>query len=173
MRRNRRRNGDVMIDLTSLLDVIFIVLLIVLCYASSLGDNTIKKQQELDAKQEELDNACKAYEKMVTEANSLTQFVGIIVISIPPDKTNYHNRQIIVLENGEQKREPYDLVGNNTNAQFESLRADIEKYIDDHAERPVIISLNDQDGEILYRDEKVVNAMIDELKSTYDNIYVK
>lgn len=179
MRRNRRRNGDVAIDLTSLLDVIFIILLVVLCYASSLSDNAKSQQEDLDRQIESADNARNAYSDMVEEADALTEYVGMILVRIPPDSKDYTKRTIILLEkdkkqeNGENELVSYLLEGNNTSTEFDSLRSSIEKYIEDHSGRPVIISINDEDTDILYRDEKAVIAMTQELQKKYDNVYVK
>lgn len=173
MRRNRRRNEDVVIDLTSLLDVIFIVLLVVICYASRLNSNAQSQQQDLGKQIESADNARNAYSDMIEEADSLTEYVGIVVVRIPPSENDYTKRTIYLLENGEKELVNYSLEGNNTSAQFDSLRSSIEHYVEDHSGRPVIISINDMDEEILYRDEKVVTAMTQELQEKYGNVYVK
>lgn len=173
MRRKKRHNGDVIIDLTSLLDVIFIVLLVVICYASSLSSNYMEQQDVAESKIEEAENAQNVYNDMVKEGNSLIEYVGIIVVRIPPREDDYTKRTIYVLENGEDELVEYQLEGNNTSTQFDELKSYIEKYIEGHENRPVIISLNDTDEDILYRDEKTVLNMIDELQTEHNNIYRK
>lgn len=173
MRRKRKRNGDVIIDLTSLLDVIFIVLLVVICYASSLSSNYLEQEDIASNKIEEAENAKNVYDDMKAEGDSLVDFVGIIVVRIPPKENDYTKRTIYVLENGEDELVEYQLEGNNTSNQFNEFKSYIGKYIEEHDGRPVIISLNDNDEDILYRDEKIVLAMIDELKLEYNNIYSK
>ena len=78
-----------------------------------------------------------------------------------------------VLENGEDELVEYQLEGNNTSNQFNDLKNYIEKYIEEHDGRPVIISVNDTDENILYRDEKTVLNMVDELQLEHNNIYRK
>lgn len=173
MRRKKKRNGDVIIDLTSLLDVIFIVLLVVICYASSLSSNYIEQEENANIKIEEAENAKNVYNDMMAEGDSLLDFVGIIVVRIPPKENDYTKRTIYVLENGENELVEYQLEGNKTSEQFDELRNYIEKYIEEHEGRPVIISLNDTDEDILYRDEKLVSNMINELQAEHNNIYRK
>ena len=56
MRRKRNRfKSDVIIDLTSLLDVIFIILLVVLCGQSSMKENLSELQSEAENAQREAD----------------------------------------------------------------------------------------------------------------------
>lgn len=173
MRRKKKRNGDVIIDLTSLLDVIFIVLLVVICYASSLSSNYLEQEETANIKIEEAENAKNVYNDMMAEGDSLLDFVGIIVVRIPPKENDYTKRTIYVLENGENELVEYQLEGNKTSEQFDELRNYIEKYIEEHEDRPVIISLNDTDEDILYRDEKLVSNMINELQAEHNNIYRK
>lgn len=173
MRRKRKRRGDLAIDLTSLLDVIFIVLLVVICYASGLSDSAIEREAEAEAMINEANESKKVYNQMTEVTNSLTDYVGVIVIRIPPDENNYKKRSVLVLENGEQEIQNYQLIGNDTVDEQQQLYEFLDGYISDHDERPVIISLNDRDEDILYRDEKAMLDIISKLKESHNNIYIK
>ena len=61
MRRKRNRfKSDVMIDLTSLLDVIFIILLVVLCGQSSMKENLTQLQADAKGTQAQAEQEYKS-----------------------------------------------------------------------------------------------------------------
>lgn len=178
MRRKKRRNKDVIIDLTSLLDIVFIVLLVVICYASTLNfDNQLKASEWLN-KETEYDNKAQTYQEMIKEMDDLKEFVGYVVIRIPYDKSDmngqsYRNRVIHVLEKGENEIKTYEIQGNKKISEQSDLYKYLEDYIAQYGDKPIVISLNDKDEDILYRDEKELNELVDKLQEEHGNIYRK
>lgn len=175
MTRRRRRKGDILIDLTSLLDVIFIVLLVVICYASVLNNNATETETAKTEAIQNANNSQQAYDTMLDELEegSLANYIGYIVVRIPPNEDNYRNRQLLLLEKGERELSVSSLEGNNTEVSYNSLRDSIEEYVKNHNDVPVVVSVNDNDEDILYRDEVAVQGILEELSEKYDNLYRK
>ena len=49
----------------------------------------------------------------------------------------------------------------------------LTEYVERHSDRPVILSLNENDDTILYRDEKAIKEILDEFTKKYNNVYIK
>ena len=173
MRRKRNRfKSDVMIDLTSLLDVIFIILLVVLCGQSSMKENLTQLQADAKGTQAQAEQEYKLYKEQIEIADSLNQYVWAVSIMVPYDENDVTKRQIRFLKEG-QEIEIIDLIGNDVTSAIETFKKSLTKYIQEHEDRPVILSLNEDDDYILYRDEIMVNEVFLELANKFSNVYIK
>lgn len=177
MRRTRRntRNG-VLIDLTSLLDVIFILLLVVIC---SYNYEKLKSVQDAAAAQESLNAAVTeaeansmAYSDMIDTQNNLQKYVWAASIVVPYEQDEITIRHIKVLTE-DTEIITIDLVGNDVAGNIKEFRDSLTEYVKRHSDRPVILSLNENDDSILYRDEKAIKEILDELTNSYSNVYIK
>lgn len=185
MNRNRRNSrSDIIIDLTSLLDVIFIILLVVLCSqqasASEQEDSYSGRLEELEQAEEEADKAKKdadtardVYNDAADTNIGLGKYVFAVSIAVPYDDADVTKREIKLLREGEGEIETYELRGYDTAAAMEEFTSDLERYITKYEDSPVIISLNDDDERILYRDETEISSILFELSGRYDNVYIK
>ena len=173
MRKRRRATGNsVFIDLTSLLDVIFILLLVVLC---SYHYEKQKNEQAAEASAAVISDAeasSRAYSDMIETQNELQKYVWAASIVVPYEPDRITTRHIKVLTE-DQEIISIDLAGNDVAGNIEEFRESLEGYIKRHPDRPVILSLNEKDDRILYRDETAVKEILDELMNTYDNVYIK
>ena len=173
MRRKRNRfKSDVMIDLTSLLDVIFIILLVVLCGQSSMKENLTQMQADAKDTQAQAEQEYKLYKEQIEIADSLNQYVWAVSIIVPYDENEVTKRQIRFLKEG-QEIETIDLIGNDVTSAIETFKKSLTKYIQENEDRPVILSLNEDDDYILYRDEIMVNEVFRELAEKFSNVYIK
>ena len=165
--RKRRSKSDIIVDLTSLLDVMFIILLVVLC-----GQSTIT--EELSEAQTKAEYAIKQAEEekwLYEEQQEIIQNVWAVSIMVPYDENEITKRKIRFLMRGKEINS-IDLIGNDvTNARNE-FRDCLIQYIQQNKDMPVILSLNENDDYILYRDEVMVNTIFEELVSTYSNVYI-
>lgn len=186
MRKKRRGSGDILIDLTSLLDVIFIMLLVVVCYQQSVTREAEAEQREAVEQSLQAQELCEDYEELLKEtqttmalysdqldtADKLNEYVwAASVYSRYKDYEHVTERHIEVLREGEEIA-GFDLYGNNTDA-LEDFKNILVKYITDHSDRPVILSLNEDDDNILYRDEVAIQGIFTELASEYSNVFIK
>lgn len=173
MRKKRKGfNKDIILDLTSLLDVIFIVLLVVLCGQGSLNEGLIEKQKEAETAKQQAENAYELYNDQLEMADSLNQYVCAVSVIVPYDENEITKRQIMILKEG-REMERFELIGNDVRRAREDFKESLLRFIQEHKERPVILSLNEEDDNILYRDEVMVNEVFWELAGEFDNVYMK
>lgn len=168
MRRIRKGfKSDIIIDLTSLLDVMFIILLVVLC-----GQNVVTNElSDAQAKAEHAQSQAEEEKWLYEEQLELSNNVWAVSIMVPYDEKEITRRQIRFLVRGEEIRS-IDLVGNNVTGAVNEFRDCLISYIQQNEGKPIILSLNENDDYILYRDEVMVNGIFEELVNTYSNVYV-
>ena len=173
MRKKRRNAGNgVLIDLTSLLDVIFILLLVVICGFSKKEIDTAEAKKSLDAAMAEAEADAKAYSDLMETENDLQKLTWSASIVIPYEPDEITTRHIKVLKEGEELK-TFDLVGNDVNESVNEFRNCLTEYVESNSDRPVILSLNENDENILYRDERAIKEILDELSAQYHNVYLK
>lgn len=173
MRRKTRGSGrDVLIDLTSLLDVIFIILLVVLLGQSNTQENLLGTQAEAEQAQARAEAEYKLYEQQLELANTVNQMVWAASVVVPYDEEDVTKRTIMILKEGEEI-ERFELVGNNVTDAAEAFRKSLVAYIEANRNNPVILSLNEDDDTILYRDEVMVTEIFLELAKEYNNVYIR
>ena len=173
MRRTKRGGkGDVLIDLTSLLDVIFIILLIVMWGQNTVETNLKQAQAETESAKTQTEAEQKLYEQQLEIADNINHYVFAVSVVVPYDKEDVTHRTIQILKEGEEI-ESFELVGNNVNTSVEAFRNSLVKFVEANQDRPVILSLNEQDDNILYRDEVMVTDIFYELTKEYNNVYIR
>lgn len=172
MRGNKRGKSDIVIDLTSMLDVIFILLLVVMVgqktTASQSAEEYEKLQEAAELQIAEAENAKLVYEDI---ADSYS-YVCVASASVPFDADEIQKRKIMLLVNGSEMRS-FELIGNDVEESFAAFKAALEEYISEYKDCPVILSLNDDDDRILYRDEKRITEIYNELSENNPNVYIK
>lgn len=172
MRRKRKNRGDIIIDLTSLLDVIFIVLLVVMCGQQGVTATLNETVAEAAETKAQAETTKALYDDMISMENSLQKLVWAASISVPYDKSEITKREIKVLVEGKEL-ESFPLIGNDVEESFDNFQKFMAEYIEDNEDKPVILSLNEEDDKILYRDEMRISEIIKDLLSGYDNVYIK
>ena len=173
MRRTRRSSkGDVLIDLTSLLDVIFIILLIVMWGQNTVETNLKQAQAETESAKNQTEAEQQLYEQQLEIADNINQYVFAVSVVVPYDREDVTRRTIQILKEGEEI-ESFELAGNNVNASVDAFRDSLVKFVEANQGRPVILSLNEHDDNILYRDEVMVTEIFYELTKEYNNVYIR
>lgn len=173
MRRKRNSSkSDVLIDVTSLLDVIFIVLLVVLLGQSNVEANLKQAQAEAEAAKAEMNAEQMLYEQQQEIADTINRLVFAVSVVVPYDKADVTHRTIRILKENEEI-ESFELVGNNTEASVEAFKKSLVTYVEANKDRPVILSLNERDDNILYRDEVMVTEIFYGLTKEYGNVYIR
>ena len=173
MRRKRRGSGgDVLIDLTSLLDVIFIILLIVMWSQNTVEGKLKQTQAQTEYAKAQTEAEYKLYEQQIEIADNINQYVWAVSVVVPYDKADVTKRTIQILKEGEEI-ESFDLVGNNVTEAIDDFKKSLVGYIELNKTRPVILALNENDDNILYRDEVMVTELFLELTKEYSNVYIR
>lgn len=168
-RKQRNKKSDITIDLTSLLDVIFIFLLVLM--VGQKAANTTAQSQLMDEQTaiSEMQEAKRLYE----EAAETARYVKSIAVTVPYTPNEIHKREIRILIYGETEWETIPLIGSDTQKAAQEFKDKVQAYIKQDPDTPVILSLNDDDEKILYRDEKMVTDIFYELMKEYDNVTLK
>ena len=173
MRRKRGSSkSDIIIDLTSLLDVIFIILLVVLCGQHSINQGLEDSQTDVEQAKAQAEAEYRLYEEQLEMADSLNQLVCTVSVEVPYEESEVTRRKILLLAEGEELK-PIELIGNDVTKACAELKECLLRYIQENEDRPVILSLNEDDNYILYRDEVMVSELFFELAGDYENVYIK
>lgn len=173
MRKKRNTRSDILIDLTSLLDVIFIILLVVLCGQNQIKSELSESQLTANNAQARAEAMQDIYKDMQDIADNINKFVVVASVSVPYNKSEIRKREIIVQVDGEEEPKSFLLNGLDTDEAFNKFENLLVGYIKENSERPVILSLNEEDDKILYRDEVAINKVYDKLSNEFDNVYIK
>lgn len=168
MRRNGSRfRNDILIDLTSMLDVIFIILLVLVCGQTIISDDLNEAQAQAEYAKAQAEAEKQLYEEQQEAFNN----VWAVSVVVPYDEDEITRRQIRILKQGEEIQS-IDLIGNDITESVNNFKALLAGYIEQNQDKPIILSLNENDDHILYRDEVMVNGIFDELVQTYGNVYI-
>lgn len=155
-----RKKRDIIIDLTSMLDVIFIILLVVMCnqHVGSVG------KEDLPSMDPQI-------------PQSLEERVATATIVIPYDE-DVVTRHIEITYNNSEVPKSIEINKENATVEssdnpFELFGGEIESFVVNCKENdiPVILTLDDR--EMLYRDANKVSDILTELDSRYDNLYCR
>ena len=144
MRGKRDNIGDILIDLTSLLDVIFIVLLVVLCSGQISSRQVAEEKIAMEKKEAEVDQKESLYRQQLDTAEELQQYVMIISVDASYDPSNIKERNIEVLISGNMEPDLFQLVGENTKEPLEQLEERLHTCIEENADKHIILSLKDR-----------------------------
>ena len=164
------------IDLTSLLDVIFIFLLVVILSYTELISHQKQEFEDYNNAKIEYEASKETYDNMVDTVENINQTVWIVSVSVPYDRENPEKRTIDVLFNGYGEKideeGKYTLNGTNVDEFENKFKNDLKKYIESKSGMPVIISSNANKEKTLYRDVEMMNVFLrDELNAQYSNVF--
>lgn len=168
MRRKRYNKGDILIDLTSLLDVIFIILLIVVCNQQ----NVTREVEVQQAEAAELAQQAEVQLQLYTDQMESASDFCLVSVNARYEADNVTVRHVFIQKKGEEIEE-IDLIGNNTKESLEQIKSVLQEYVDVNAGKPIIFSLNERDEHILYRDEKAIQDIFNQLREYSEDVYIK
>ena len=179
-KKRHRAKSDILIDLTSLLDVIFIVLLIVAGRQIMLAEKQ-KEQVEANgsveaamAMAQDAQAKYELYMDQIDTAEQIGQYVCVISVYAYYNETDLTERHVQIYRKGDA--EPFakfDLKGENIKNSLNEIKAAVKEYAEKNDDLPVILTLNEKDEKILYRDEKAIKEIFEELKNELPNVYLK
>ena len=180
----KRWNRDNNIDLTSMLDVIFIFLMLSVCLQTSSNsnfqskyDNNVQElesiKQELESVKEynqELEDNIEAVKKLnedhsdhISDAFDLSVWITLAVDYTP---TDIKKRTIRIRLNEGPEEEIK--IEDDSSDEFEQLEEKLEGIIKQNSGKPVLLRIDTSN--ILYRDEQRLDVLTSHLKK-YGNVY--
>ena len=158
MKKRRLDKKNIIIDLTSLLDVIFIILMVVMC------------NQKADTGKGET--------TPITPPSTDERVVALSVnVTVDFDDNDDIISRNIELRCGENSIpsvitiDENDVAGDGSIAAYETFSNEIEKYLVSDGEQAAPVLVEVVDGEMLYRDVREVSSRLSELSSEYSNLY--
>ena len=176
------------IDLTPLLDVIFIFLfvififlfVVIIAYAAkaqaveaeavSRTEELEKQVEELNARLTEEESLREMYEKRLSdyESDVIGGRVKIVTIYCTWDEEDSTKRQIRVLTS-DKEFSPVNLTAENQENGYARLNQMLVDYITSNSDSVVVLSLNTE--RILYRDQTAINELMGKLTRKYKYVY--
>lgn len=168
MRRNRSKGiKQFIIDLTPLLDVIFILLIVVLASGTMSEDEANKQKKKAEDTQSEAEQQVNAYKSHMEAYSDIDEYFSIITVSAGYSHIDRHDRVITVKVN-ENEEARYELNPTNSDAQWGNIEQDIKEIILAKEDLPAILVLNvKNDEKMLYRDEEEIMEIFDGLKTEF------
>ncbi|MDO4938725.1 MAG: hypothetical protein Q4E54_02040 [Lachnospiraceae bacterium] len=164
------------IELTSLLDVIFIVLMIVICnqqinMTTKNNEAQIAVQEAADA-QADAEAEKELYKQHRETYETINEQMDVITVYVDYTPSDIKNREIRIMANDDELPMIKISPGNEKES-YAQLEKTLEEKVSkaDDADKPVIISIDTTN--ILYRDEQAVDEIIGRIFKDHDNMYSK
>lgn len=180
MKRRHRAKSDILIDLTSLLDIIFIFLLVVLGQlkiAEQQKADQVKAGMTVEEANAQAEKAHADYELYVSQLDmtGTTDFMmRAVTVYCYYEEDNVEVRHVEILKKGDAEPIRIMMRGEDVTDKLLEVKNEIIEYVNDNKDFPVILSLIEEDEKILYRDERAIIKIFEELKAPeYPNVYVK
>ena len=187
-----KRRKSVVIELTSLLDVIFIMLFMVMndsrsaAYEaqSSAEKEVANIQAEAEIMRNEYSQQLDEYEKILTELESERENIEYMQNRIDSYQQFDEYAEIIsvyILDSGYKRSirvadgktaEVIDFDSDNISYGGKTLESTLNGYIDNSA-NPVFIVFSYDSNNVYIRDYNMVSAAITNVQGNYDNVYIK
>lgn len=160
MRQGRKQKSiaRAIIDMTPLLDVIFLLLIVILSSYSENSKQALELQEEYT---------------VLVENNSMldsqSELVNVCTVYATFDPKNVRMRELHYAFNQEEVR-VISLKPNNEESAWQECEQVIRDFLKEHENKPLIVSLRNE--KMLYRDEKRFLQMFESLSEESD-IYLK
>lgn len=173
--------NEIAIDLTSLLDVIFIVLLIVMCSQKTLTTDAKNQLEQAEQATQEANELKANYENHIEKYEQTDEYVLFIDVTAIYDVSHIEQRTIQVMAGADVAQlTPYAIAIDAQSEQdgYADLSAYISSQItaymgESDADRPVFLTVNKNDDDILYRDEQAIEHIFERLQQEYPSIYIR
>ena len=171
MRRKRHSGTDLIIDLTSLLDVIFIILAMYMCIFSDMAKNI----QSENSTTGPINGATKI-------AEDLDNYILIESVYSSFDISKPQNRTLSFIaatstgdleakEEAKKNVQEYKIESEDSAMQFEEFEKAVRDSIEKNSDRElVILKLNKGENTILYRDETRILEFFNKLAEDYPDM---
>ncbi|SDB56844.1 hypothetical protein [Butyrivibrio sp. INlla16] len=172
--KRRRNKSNKLIDLTSLLDVVFIILLVVMCQLQETKNTYAAKEESIQQQENDFNELKKLYSDQIESLGSVSDYISYITVNAQYDE-DLVTRHITILNSDKQSEIPEipQLKGLRVSDGYDELNKYLSTYVAENPERVVVLSFNEDDEDILYRDEKAIKEIFTQLSSEYPNIREK
>ncbi len=164
MKKDKQDKFKIDLDLTSMLDVIFIVLMVVMC---RLNFEDTRGQKEL----EEARDRAVLYEQQLSSIENEDALVSFVTLSVEFESADPKTRHIRMLTGENAVMEDTVITPEGEEEGFTRLSEELETVLSEDGERPVLLTL--YEDRILYRDQVRVTKLLDGLKEDHPNLFIR
>lgn len=169
--------GQIIIDLTPLLDVVFILLIVVLSFQDAYSaevDSRISEAHQIESDAKDMVSTTESKnatisEQLDTYAN-LNDYVNIVTIYADYQPSNRKYRTIYLVINDADVKE-IALNPSNGDSAWKECEETIKQCLEENSDIPTIYTIKNE--KMLYRDEQMITSLFSHLSSSYNNIYLK
>ena len=182
MKKNRKPMtiGRLLIDLTPLLDVVFIVLIVILAGQDNYSTEADRKYaeaeqyvKEVNASMEEIDAQNSVLQEQMSAYSSLNEYFNVVTVYAAYSTENRKLRTIYIKVNTDDAV-TINLNPSNSSGAWLECRDYIEEIIKKDESLPMILSLDsNRDEKMLYRDEQSINELFMDLTAKYRNLNIR
>lgn len=178
--KKSRSLSRILIDLTPLLDVIFIVLIVVLAGQDNYSTEADRKYAEaekyvidVNAEMEEIDAENSVLKEQMSSYSALNEYFNVVTVYAAYSPENRKFRTIYIKVNTDETQK-INLNPSNSQDAWNECRKFIEDIIKKDESLPMILSINTSgDDKMLYRDESSINDMFADLMRKYQNLTIR
>ena len=167
---NKKSIPSLDIDLTPLLDVIFIVLMVVMCHQSLGTQAAEQKIGQLTTALNKAESKNGLLKKQLETFNNADILVAHVTLHADYDLENPKTRHIKFVFNNNVEFEEITITTETEEKSFTALETNMKAFLDNKKDKPVLIALNEDC--ILYRDQVKLFQMLTELENQYKNLYI-
>lgn len=167
---NKKSIPSLDIDLTPLLDVIFIVLMVVMCHQSLGTQAAEQKIGQLTTALNKAESKNGLLKKQLETFNNADILVAHVTLHADYDLENPKTRHIKFVFNNNVEFEEITITPETEEKSFTALETNMKAFLDNKKDKPVLIALNEDC--ILYRDQVKLFQMLTELENQYKNLYI-
>ncbi len=171
--------GQLIIDLTPLLDVVLILLVVVLARsreAFNTASERLAKEEEIILENEvqwndEIDHVTDMYtaaSEHINSSENMYEYVNLVTIYASYKESDRKNRTVYVFVNSEQKSWP--VTRSNEATVWDEVKVYLEDALMDYSTSPTFFSIK-YDVDMLYRDEEQINRIREELETEFSGLY--
>lgn len=172
--------GRLIVDLTPLLDVIFLVLIVVLAGQDNYSSEADKKYeeaqkivQEVNAQIGEIDADNSVLKEQMSAYESLNEYFNVVTV-YAAYSTESRKLRTIYLKINTDDIIKINLNPSNSTSAWAECRNYIEAIIKEDETLPMIVSIDsNNDEKMLYRDEEAISGMLTELLRLYPNVTIR
>ena len=169
-----RRNSDkfnIDLDLTSMLDVIFIILMVVMTSQLLNNAKETATAQELSAELEAAQADNKTYEMRLKDMENPDDRVAFVTLYANFEAADPKTRHIKLLLGEDVAIEDLKLTPDNEDKIYEDFSKRLETYLEGYPDSPVLLTLDDSN--ILYRDHVRMEELLASVKEAHSNLYIR
>ncbi len=171
-----RGNGDkfhIDIDLTSMLDVIFIILMVVMCRQLLSNARDAKTLQETQAELEAVQADNKLYEMRLHDLENPEEGLARVTLYANYESTSPKIRHLRLMIGDSPAINDMVMMADTEEQVYSDFTAGLKAFIAENAEANIPVLLTLDEGNILYRDHLRVESILAELKDEFGNLYIR